>query len=196
MGASPGMAPDERAPDAHCGPDNWQLVDQEALAGLAQRKPRMSPRRERRKGVFCIMLIFKLPFRLTAARELSVATCLLILLSSVVTLSCRSQPGVEKTAIANPTPSPVMIGPPGYPPPVLGKPYPGTGVVTTVNMKEGWISIEHEDIKDLMPAMAMEFWVRDTSIMKGVRVGDRIDFVVVEDSKGQYLTEIKKAPKP
>jgi len=87
----------------------------------------------------------------------------------------------------------MMMGPPGYAPPVLDKPYPGTGVVTTVNLKEGWIAIEHEDIKDLMPAMAMEFWVRDTSIMKGVQVGDRIDFVVVEDSKGQYLTEIKRA---
>jgi cold shock CspA family protein len=29
--------------------------------------------------------------------------------------------------------------------------------------------------------------------MKRVRVGDKVDFVVVEDSKGQYLTELKKA---
>lgn len=139
------------------------------------------------------MLILKVSMCSTASSRLSAAFCLLLLLLSVLSMSCRSQPLVEKTATLNPTPSPAMMGPPGYPPPVLGKPYPGTGVVTTVNLKEGWISIEHEDIKDLMPAMAMEFWVRDTSIMKGVQVGDRIDFVVVEDSKGQYLTEIKRA---
>jgi Cu/Ag efflux protein CusF len=75
---------------------------------------------------------------------------------------------------------------------VLGKPYPGTGIVTILNRKEGWVEIEHEEIKDLMPAMTMEFWVRNRSIMKRVRVGDKVDFVVVEDSKGQYVTELKR----
>ena len=75
---------------------------------------------------------------------------------------------------------------------VLGKPYPGTGVVTILNRKEGWVEIEHQEIKDLMPAMQMEFWVRDSSLMDAVRVGDKVDFVVVEDSKGQYLTELKR----
>jgi Cu/Ag efflux protein CusF len=75
---------------------------------------------------------------------------------------------------------------------VLGKPYPGTGIVRILNPKEGWVQIEHEEIKDLMPAMIMEFWVRDPSLMKRVRVGDKVDFVVVEDSKGQYLTELKR----
>jgi Cu/Ag efflux protein CusF len=80
---------------------------------------------------------------------------------------------------------------------VLGKSYPGTGVVLIVNRKEGWVEIEHEEIKDLMPAMQMEFWVRKPSLMNGVRVGDKVDFVVVEDNKGQYLTELKKvAPAP
>ena len=84
-----------------------------------------------------------------------------------------------------------QTNPPGFPPTVLGKPYPGTGIVTTINVKEGWVAIEHQEIKDLMPAMTMEFWVRDRSLMKGVRVGDRVDFVVVEDRKGQYVKELK-----
>lgn len=74
---------------------------------------------------------------------------------------------------------------------VLGKPYPGTGIVTNINLEEGWMGIDHEEIKELMPAMIMEFWVRDPSMLKRVRVGDKVDFVVVEDSKGQYLTELK-----
>ena len=86
-----------------------------------------------------------------------------------------------------------MIGPAGFPAAVLGKPYPGKGVVTSVNVKELWLGIDHEEVKDLMPAMQMEFWVRDPAILKGLRVGDKVDFVVVEDKKGQYLTEIAKS---
>jgi len=84
------------------------------------------------------------------------------------------------------------MNPPGFPPTVLDKPYPGTGIVMILNPTEGWVEIEHEEIKDLMPAMTMEFWVRNPSLMTQVRVGDKVDFVVVEDSKGQYLTELKK----
>lgn len=119
---------------------------------------------------------------------------LLVVLTVALALSCRSQPQRGKTVAPTPTPqSPVQISPLlGFPPAVLGKPYPGTGIVTSVNRKEGWVGIEHEEIKDLMPAMTMEFWVRNRSIMNGVRVGDKVDFVVVEDSKGQYITEIKR----
>lgn len=143
------------------------------------------------------MLIPKSPKRATILSGVSAAFLLLVLWPAVMTLSCRSHDESAKTVAPTPTPQPlVMMGPPGYPAPVLGKPYPGTGIVTTVNLKEGWVSLEHEDIKDLMPAMAMEFWVRDPLILKGVQVGDKVDFVVVEDSKGQYLTEIKKVAPP
>ena len=121
-----------------------------------------------------------------------VAFWLLVLLPAALILSCRPQPQPGKTIAPTPTPQPaVQINPPGFPPTVLGKPYPGTGIVTILNRKEGWVEIEHEEIKDLMPAMTMEFWVRNRSIMNRVRVGDKVDFVVVEDSKGQYVTELK-----
>jgi Cu(I)/Ag(I) efflux system protein CusF len=132
--------------------------------------------------------------RATMTPRVPVAFWLLVLLPTALALSCgRPQPG--KTVAPTPTPqSAVQISPLlGFPPAVPGKPYPGTGIVKTLNPKEGWVGIEHEEIKDLMPAMIMEFWVRDPSIMKGVRVGDKVDFVVVEDSKGQYLTELKRA---
>jgi Cu/Ag efflux protein CusF len=66
-------------------------------------------------------------------------------------------------------------------------------VVKIINIKEGWIEIDHEDIPGLMPAMEMEFWVKDKSLLEAVRVGDRVDFGVVETGKGEYLTEIKKS---
>ena len=122
-----------------------------------------------------------------------VAFWLLVLLPTALALSCRPQPQPEKPVAPSPTPQvAVQINPPGYPPTVLGKPYPGTGIVKILNLKEGWVEIEHEEIKDLMPAMTMEFWVRNRSIMKGVRVGDKVDFIVVEDRVGQYVRELKK----
>jgi len=111
----------------------------------------------------------------------------LLVVTALTLSSCRAEPG--KTIASNPTPQPAHTIDPllGFPPAVLGKPYPGSGTVKIVNRKEGWVEIDHGEIKDLMPAMEMEFWVRDSSLMDGVRVGDKVDFVVVEDSKGQSL---------
>lgn len=96
---------------------------------------------------------------------------------------------VERQVVGSPAPPPPK-GPASFPPPVLNKPYPGTGVVDLINKQEGWIEITHEDIKDLMPAMQMEFNVKDKSLLDKVKVGDRVDFVIVETEKGEYLTEI------
>ena len=76
----------------------------------------------------------------------------------------------------------------------MDKPYPATGVVALINKKEGWIEINHDEIKDLMPAMQMEFLVKDKSLLDKVKVGDRVDFTVIETKKGEYLTEIKRSP--
>ena len=75
----------------------------------------------------------------------------------------------------------------------MDKPYPATGIVASINKKEGWIEINHDEIKDLMPAMQMEFLVKDKSLLDKVKVGDRVDFTVVETKKGEYLTEIKRS---
>jgi len=76
----------------------------------------------------------------------------------------------------------------------MNKPYPGTGVVASINKKEAWIEINHEEIKGLMPAMQMEFNVKDKSLLDKVNVGDRVDFTIVETEKGEYLTEINRKP--
>ena len=79
---------------------------------------------------------------------------------------------------------------------MLNKLYPGTGVVGTINRNEGWIEINHEEIKDLMPAMQMEFNVKDKSLLDKVKSGDRVDFTIMETEKGEYLTELKKISSP
>jgi Cu/Ag efflux protein CusF len=131
------------------------------------------------------------------APKIPLAFWFLVLLPTALALSCRPQSQPAKTVAPTPTPqTAAQTNPRGFPPAVLGKPYPGTGVITIVNRKEGWVEIEHEEIKDLMPAMQMEFWIRTPSLMDDVQVGDKVDFVVVEDSKGQYLTELKKLAPP
>jgi Cu/Ag efflux protein CusF len=80
-----------------------------------------------------------------------------------------------------------------YPSPTIGKAYRGSGVVRIINIKEGWIEIDHKEIPGLMPAMEMEYWVREKSLFNGVRVGDEVDFAVVETGKGEYLSELTKA---
>ena len=77
----------------------------------------------------------------------------------------------------------------------MDKPYPGTGVVVTINREEAWIEINHEEIKGLMPAMQMEFNVKDKSLLDRAKVGQRVDFIITETEKGEYLTDIKPAAK-
>ena len=66
-------------------------------------------------------------------------------------------------------------------------------VVRFINLEEGWVEIDHEEIKDLMPPMQMEWSVKDRSLLKSVRVGDKVDFTVVETGGGEVLTELKRA---
>jgi Cu(I)/Ag(I) efflux system protein CusF len=115
----------------------------------------------------------------------------LLIALAVAFLSCQKQPQVsrEQPPVSSPTP---LTGPAGFPPPVMNKPYPGNGLVALINKKEGWIEINHEDIKDLMPAMQMEFNVKDKSLLDKVKVGDRVDFTIIETPQGEYLIELKK----
>lgn len=121
----------------------------------------------------------------------NVSPLLIILLLLLIT-SCQKQERAVQTAQPVPS-STIPARPPGYPPPVMNQPYPATGVVVLINRKEGWIEINHEEIKGLMPAMQMEFWVRDKSLFDNAKAGDRVDFTIVETEKGEYLTELKRA---
>jgi Cu/Ag efflux protein CusF len=116
-----------------------------------------------------------------------------MILAAILCVSCGQQPQIEKPAAPSPPPA-VTATPVQYPSPVIGQPYEGTGVVTLINLKEGWIEIRHEEIKGLMAAMEMEWWVTDRSLLKSVRVGDRVDFTVVETGKGEFITKLKKKP--
>lgn len=71
--------------------------------------------------------------------------------------------------------------------------YHGVGVVKSIkiNAKVPSIEIDHEDIPDLMPAMEMEFFVRDKSVLEGIKPGDRIKFTMENGVGGLTIIEIR-----
>ncbi|HTO60759.1 MAG TPA: copper-binding protein [Bradyrhizobium sp.] len=54
----------------------------------------------------------------------------------------------------------------------------GIGVVTDIDRETGALTVNHQEIKGLMPAMEMLFNVDPRSLSDGVKPGDRIEFSV------------------
>lgn len=70
--------------------------------------------------------------------------------------------------------------------------YQGVGVVKSMNPQFPSIEIDHEEIKGLMAAMTMEFYVKDKSLMQGLAAGDHIEFTIEYGVGGLKITAIKK----
>jgi Cu/Ag efflux protein CusF len=69
----------------------------------------------------------------------------------------------------------------------------GVGVITAVDSRTGALTIDHEEIKGLMPAMVMTYRVDPPSLIGRLHSGDRIEFVL---DAGRYtITEIKLLPR-
>lgn len=71
--------------------------------------------------------------------------------------------------------------------------YDAKGEITKINLELGSIELKHEEIKDLMPPMQMEFFVSDKSMLKGLKVGDKVDFVIEYKHPTEKIVSIKKA---
>jgi Cu/Ag efflux protein CusF len=56
--------------------------------------------------------------------------------------------------------------------------YPGKGKVTKINLNLGSVELDHENIEGVMPAMRMEFYVSDKSLLNGLAVGDSVEFTL------------------
>ena len=70
--------------------------------------------------------------------------------------------------------------------------YQAVGTVKGLDPKLPSIEIDHQDIKGLMPAMQMWFHVKDTSVIKGLTAGDRVEFSVESGVGGLKIVAIKK----
>jgi len=70
--------------------------------------------------------------------------------------------------------------------------YQGEGVVKGLDVKRPSIEIDHQEIKGLMPAMTMEFYVKDKSLLAGLKPGDHIQFTLENGVGGLKITSIKR----
>ncbi|CAN5211336.1 hypothetical protein BH10ACI1_BH10ACI1_19580 [soil metagenome] len=72
------------------------------------------------------------------------------------------------------------------------KTFKGKGVVTKINLELVSVELNHEKIEDFMPAMTMEFYVKEKSEIEVLKIGDKVEFVL-EDNQGQEkIISIKK----
>ena len=68
----------------------------------------------------------------------------------------------------------------------------GVGIIKKINPQDPSIMIAHEEIKDYMAAMTMEYYVKDKSLLDSLQPGDKVDFTI-EDKQGVVVvSEIKK----
>jgi Cu(I)/Ag(I) efflux system periplasmic protein CusF len=68
----------------------------------------------------------------------------------------------------------------------------GTGFVSAVKIESSVIELNHDEIEGLMPAMKMEFHVKDRSLLSGLTSGDRVEFTVENGVGGIIITAVKK----
>lgn len=66
------------------------------------------------------------------------------------------------------------------------------GEIRKIDKANNGITIRHGEIKHLdMPPMTMVFTAKDAALLDKVRVGDKIQFVVIQDAGKMVVTDIQ-----
>lgn len=120
-----------------------------------------------------------------------------LLLLSVVLLAttCQKRRATPTSQTSN---SPSTLAMPQATPSPEVRNYYGTGIVTKVVRENPYdkslasVELNHGEIVGLMPAMRMEFYVKDVSLLDGIKVGDMVDFTIEEKGSTEIVSEIKK----
>ena len=68
----------------------------------------------------------------------------------------------------------------------------GVGVIDSIDREGAFVQIDHEDIKDLMPAMNMPYRVRDKSLLDSIEPGDKVDFWLESTPSGLIVVRLQK----
>jgi Cu(I)/Ag(I) efflux system protein CusF len=69
----------------------------------------------------------------------------------------------------------------------------GVGVVTEIDPKSNTVTIKHEPIKSLgWPAMTMGFHASSSTLLKGLKPGDKVAFSANQGSGLPEVTAIKR----
>lgn len=70
--------------------------------------------------------------------------------------------------------------------------YKGVGTVKSIKPSVPSIEIDHDDIPGLMPAMQMEFRVKDKSLLENLEVENRVEFTVENGIGGLRIVALKR----
>lgn len=70
--------------------------------------------------------------------------------------------------------------------------FDGSGKITKINLELGSVELDHKEIKGLMPAMTMEFYVSDKKMLDDLKVGDQADFVLEDNAGAERIVSIRK----
>lgn len=68
----------------------------------------------------------------------------------------------------------------------------GTGIVTKINLEIGSVELDHDEIKGMMPAMLMEFYVAEKKELESLKVGDKVLFTLEDNRGAEKITKIAK----
>ena len=79
--------------------------------------------------------------------------------------------------------------------PVGQQVHTGSGRVTGVDAKTGFLEMEHDPIPSLdWPSMTMEFTVKDRASLDGLKTGQQVEFDLVKEAGDFAVTAIRPAP--
>lgn len=70
--------------------------------------------------------------------------------------------------------------------------FDGSGAVTRINLELGSVELKHKEIKGLMPAMTMEFYVSDRKQLDNLKIGDQVDFVLEDNAGVEKIVSLRK----
>jgi Cu/Ag efflux protein CusF len=122
-----------------------------------------------------------------------------VALLATLLCSCGSKPEANNDiVVTKPTPLPSIAAPASptpVPTPSVPKDgdYNAKGIVTKINLDLASVEVDHEEIRDMMPAMKMEFFVAEKKLLNAINVGDRINFVIRYKHPTETIVDIKKA---
>lgn len=73
-----------------------------------------------------------------------------------------------------------------------GESHGGRGSVVNIDQTQAKVTLKHEEIRGLMPPMTMEFPVQPAEMLNGVRVGDKVQFMLTRQGGNFVITRIQK----
>lgn len=72
------------------------------------------------------------------------------------------------------------------------KDYPITGVIKGFQSENRVVILQHEKIEGLMEAMTMGFELKDPSLAKGLKVGDKVTGTLTVSADAYVISALKK----